>query len=163
MVMSTDASAPLHPSVKSLWLAQSAIWWTACALVLLAVLIVLRLAGVGAPLWLIVAGPLAVAALTLVQIPIGRAQYRHWRYSLDDDSLSLAHGVVWRATSDVPYHRIQQVDTSRGPIERKLGLTTVQVRSASATTDATIPGLTPEVADRLRELLLERAARDDGT
>jgi uncharacterized protein len=162
-VIATDSPTSLHPNVKTLWLVQSVIWWVGCGGALAVLLVVLRIAGVDVPTWLMVGGPLSLAAFALAQIPVGRVQYRRWSYSLDDDALSIAHGVLWRATSDVPYHRIQQVDTSRGPWERRLGLTTVQVRSAAATTDATIPGLTPEIADRLRERLLERAARDDGT
>jgi hypothetical protein len=48
---------------------------------------------------------------------------------------------------------MQLVDVRRGPLERYLGLATVQLHTAAATTDATIPGLPPEEAARLRDQL----------
>jgi membrane protein YdbS with pleckstrin-like domain len=75
----------------------------------------------------------------------------------------LVHGVVWRRSSAMPYHRLQQVDTSQGPLERIADLTTIQLRSAAATTDAAIPGIDPGRVADLRRELLARAGRDDGT
>ncbi len=53
----------------------------------------------------------------------------------------------------VPYGRMQLVDVTRGPIDRQFGLAAVQLHTAAATTDASIPGLTPEVAADLRDRL----------
>jgi membrane protein YdbS with pleckstrin-like domain len=69
--------------------------------------------------------------------------------------------VVVRRTSIVPYRRVQQIDLSRGPLDRLLGLTTAGITTAAATTDGGVPGLVPEVADRFRQVVLERAGRDD--
>jgi hypothetical protein len=62
----------------------------------------------------------------------------------------------------MPYHRLQQVDEGQGPLERWLGMATVKLRSAAATTDATIPGIAAADVDELRRLLMQRAGRDDG-
>jgi membrane protein YdbS with pleckstrin-like domain len=75
--------------------------------------------------------------------------------------LELQHGVVVRATSLVPYHRIQQIDLHRGPLERFLSLSTLVLRTASATTDARLPGIAAEHAELLRHELLARAGVDD--
>lgn len=105
---------------------------------------------------------LAIAALPLRALYV-LAAYRRWRFRLTTTGVELVHGVLWRRSSAMPFHRLQQVDTAQGPIERALGLTTIQLRSAAATTDATIPGIAPERVGDLRRDLLARAGRDDGT
>jgi membrane protein YdbS with pleckstrin-like domain len=46
---------------------------------------------------------------------------------------------------------------------RALGLVSVEVRTASARGSTTIPGLSPEVADRVVEELARRAGIEEGT
>ncbi len=68
--------------------------------------------------------------------------------------------MVHRATS-IPYERIQQIDVERGPLERMFGLSQLVVRTAAATTDANLYGLSPGDADDLRQQLLDLAGIDD--
>ena len=70
-----------------------------------------------------------------------------------EDDLLVVSGILFRRLVLVPYGRMQLVDVRRGPLERYLGLATVQLHTAAATTDATIPGLPPDVAGRLRDQL----------
>ena len=51
---------------------------------------------------------------------------------------------------------MQFVDVSSGPVSRFFGLATVELHTASASSDATIPGLPAQDADHLRELLAQR-------
>lgn len=74
-------------------------------------------------------------------------------YSERADDLLVVSGILFRRLVLVPYGRMQLVDVRRGPLERYLGLATVQLHTAAATTDATIPGLSPEEAGRLRDQL----------
>lgn len=87
-------------------------------------------------------------------------RYRNWRYALADDVLVLRHGVWVHRTSLTPYFRVQNVDVTEGPLERWLGLKRLTIRTASASTDASIPGLDAAEADALRLRILERAGRD---
>jgi membrane protein YdbS with pleckstrin-like domain len=91
----------------------------------------------------------------------GRARWRRWRWSDLPEALELHRGVIVHRASYVPYHRIQQIDVERGPLERSLGLAQLVVRTASATTDAAVPGLAEDEAVRLRTRLLARAGVDD--
>jgi hypothetical protein len=50
---------------------------------------------------------------------------------------------------------MQLVEVESGPLERAFGLASVTLHTASASTDATIPGLTPDEAARLRDRLTE--------
>lgn len=89
-------------------------------------------------------------------------RYRAWRYRFGSESLELRRGVWWRVATSVPYHRIQQVDVIQGPIQRHYGMVELLLRTASAGTDCTLPGVPEGDADELRAWLSERAERDDG-
>ena len=106
-----------------------------------------------------------VASAVLVAMATGwwwpGVRYRHWRYRLGEDALELSSGPVIRTESLIPYFRVQHVDTSAGPIERRLGLANLKVHTASAATDATLPGLATVDAEAIRRRMLERAGGDD--
>ena len=70
-----------------------------------------------------------------------------------DDDLLVTSGVMFKRLVIVPYGRMQLVDLVAGPIDRAMGLATVKLHTAAATTDAGIPGLTPIEAARLRDRL----------
>jgi membrane protein YdbS with pleckstrin-like domain len=116
--------------------------------------------GVGLLLNLL-AGP-AWAALALLPLAfmawgwvmLGR-NWRSWRYAERADDLLISRGVLWREETVVPYGRMQLVEVTSGPVERHFGLASVQLHTAAAATDATIPGLVPAEAERLRDLLTE--------
>lgn len=124
--------------------------------------------GVAGGVALVVVGgpwPVAVVLTPLLLLGATGAAMLHWGFwwwGTGDEALELGHGVVIRHASYVPFHRIQQIDVERGPLERALGLARLTVHTASATTDASIPGLALEEARALRRHLLERAGRDDG-
>ncbi|MDH6214575.1 PH domain-containing protein [Streptomyces pseudovenezuelae] len=120
---------------------------------LIAVAIGLLLGLLAGPVW---AGfallPLALMAWGWVLL--GR-NWRSWRYAERADDLLLSRGVLWREETVVPYGRMQLVEVTSGPVERHFGLASVQLHTAAAATDATIPGLDPAEAERLRDRLTE--------
>ncbi|MET7477094.1 PH domain-containing protein [Streptomyces sp. NPDC005648] len=81
--------------------------------------------------------------------------WRSWRYAERADDLLISRGVLWREETVVPYGRMQLVEVTSGPVERYFGLASVQLHTAAAATDATIPGLDPAEAERLRDRLTE--------
>ena len=117
-------------------------------------------------LWL-AAGRVAAAALLALAaallgwgwVVIGRT-VRAWGYAERADDLLVTRGVLRRSLVVVPYGRMQFVDVSAGPLDRRFGLSTVQLHTAAAATDASIPGLVPAEAARLRDRL---AARGEAT
>jgi len=86
---------------------------------------------------------------------IGR-RVRAYGYAERDDDLLVVSGILIKRLVIVPYGRMQMVDLTAGPIDRWLGIATVQLHTAAATTDATIPGLPPEEAAVLRDRLAAR-------
>ena len=83
-------------------------------------------------------------------------QVRAIRYAERVDDLLVRRGIMFRRLVVVPYGRMQYVDVQAGPLARKLGVARVQLHTASPATDASIPGLGPVEADRLRDQLASR-------
>jgi membrane protein YdbS with pleckstrin-like domain len=120
---------------------------------LLALALGLLLGLLAGPVWAAFALlPLALTAWGWVLL--GR-NWRSWRYAERADDLLISRGVLWREETVVPYGRMQLVEVTSGPVERHFGLASVQLHTAAAATDATIPGLDPAEAERLRDRLTE--------
>ena len=129
----------------------------------LALVMLLAVAGVvalflipGVPrAWALAAAVVALVVLVWLWWLIGR-RVRYFGYSESGDDLLVTSGIMFRRLVIVPYGRMQLVDVKAGPIDRWLGVTTVQLHTAAATTDAKIPGLVPDVAAALRDRLAQR-------
>lgn len=98
-----------------------------------------------------------VAVLALLLIgwlwwAIARA-CRSWGYAERADDLLVRHGLLIRRLSVVPYGRMQFIDVTAGPVERRLQMATVHLHTAAAASDARIPGLPAAEAARLRDQL----------
>lgn len=146
---------PLDPRIRIVWAVQASILWIVLGLVGLFVG-----GAVGNPT-LAVASIVVGVVLAGIGILWAHLRWTCFRWSAWDDAIDLRHGVISRRESLVPYHRIQQIDVHRGPIERMVGLSTLVLRTAAATTDAELPGIAAEHAEQLRHTLLARAGLDD--
>jgi membrane protein YdbS with pleckstrin-like domain len=152
------APRSLSPRIQRVWQLST----LASALIVLVVLV--GLCVLTDDVARLVSGALAVATVAaaalgvLVLVP---RRYRGWRYVLGPAALELAHGVLTHRSSTVPYIRVQHIDLTAGPLDRRLGLTTLVIRTASATTDARLPGIEDREAERLRAAILHRAGLDD--
>jgi membrane protein YdbS with pleckstrin-like domain len=126
----------------------------AAPLAVLGALVVRRTGGsVGALAW--------IAAILLgfgIAWVVADLSFRSWGFLERQDDLMISSGVFTKRLVIVPYGRMQFVDVSSGLLEQTLGLATVRLHTAAATTDARIPGLPAVVADQLRDRL---AARGD--
>jgi uncharacterized protein len=155
----TPVSVPFEPAGVA-WTPVShrltAARLTTLAVVLGPVLLVLAILAVAVPapwLWL----PFGIlAALTLWIALLVPRQVRALAYAERADDLLVRRGVMFRALVVVPYGRMQYVDVSAGPVARWFGIASVQLHTASPQTTATIEGLRPDEAARLRDRLASR-------
>ena len=114
------------------------------------------LVGVLTGLWWISAILWGIAAvIVLLRLSLIERTWRSWGYVEREDDLYITHGVLFRSLVAVPYGRMQLVEVASGPLERSFGLATVSLKTASPETNATIPGLPPDEAARLRDRLTE--------
>lgn len=105
--------------------------------------------------WVWVGLPLLALEAGVSWVMIGR-QVAAWGYAERADDLLVRHGVMFREMVVVPYGRMQFVDVQAGPLERAFGVAQVQLHTASAGSDARIPGLAAAEAARLRDRLASR-------
>lgn len=98
----------------------------------------------------------ALAVIGVVAATVIGRQVHAIGYAERSDDLLIRKGVLFRSLVVVPYGRMQFVDVSAGPISRSLGIASVQLHTASPSTDASIDGLKPDEAARLRDRLASR-------
>ena len=78
-------------------------------------------------------------------------------YVLRDKDILFKKGVIWQSVTAVPFNRIQHVETSSTPLDRKFGLATLQLFTAGGSGgDLKIDGLGSHVAERLRVYILKK-------
>lgn len=139
----------VSPRLATARLVVLAVW----AVVLLAPTAALA-AALDSPVWWAIPG--GIALLLGVVAVLVRRQVRALRYAERADDLLIRRGIMLRSLVVVPYGRMQYVDVSSGPLARRFGIATVQLHTAAPGTDATIPGLPPAEAARLRDRLASR-------
>ncbi len=106
----------------------------------------------------VVPGAFAVALVAWAFIR-PEIEFRQWRFEIRDDEVDLLHGVITRTRQVVPMSRIQHVDTSRGPLQRRYGLATVQFFTAAGAME--IPQLSVERAEQVRDQIAALAKVHD--
>jgi membrane protein YdbS with pleckstrin-like domain len=79
-------------------------------------------------------------------------------YVVRDKDILFRHGVVWRSVTAIPFNRIQHVETSSTPFDRKFKLATLQLFTAGGSSgDLKIDGLADQTAEQLRIFVLKKA------
>lgn len=91
-----------------------------------------------------------------------RSWYQRYSYSLQQSEILIARGVFWRQLIGVPYNRIQHLDVTNGPLERKLKLSKLIIHTAG-TRDASVilHGLSIDYANQLRAELSKTVSDND--
>jgi len=78
-------------------------------------------------------------------------EYQQWRYAITKEKVEIRHGIFFITTTVIPIIRVQHITISRGPIYRKLGLSSVKIFLASGSFD--IEGLLENTATVISESL----------
>ncbi|MCX8162990.1 MAG: PH domain-containing protein [Candidatus Micrarchaeota archaeon] len=71
-------------------------------------------------------------------------EYVSFTYELAEHELIIRYGILTRHTIVIPYHRIQNINSSRSLIERLIGLATLVIETAGtnvAASEAQLPGI----------------------
>ncbi|GGC69228.1 membrane protein [Hoyosella rhizosphaerae] len=150
-----------RPSTKAplMWASGIAIFW---AFLIMAQGVWANLSADATSTWHLVAAgaTLILAPLHIIGVPLWR--YRVHRWEVTSDAVYTRQGWFTQERRIAPISRIQTVDTTRGPVDRFLGLATVTVTTASSAGAVTIPALDVEVADRTVRELTDVASRTRG-
>jgi membrane protein YdbS with pleckstrin-like domain len=114
-----------------------------------------------APVLVSIAWPVVTTLLAWHSWAWPPVDFRHHSYRVDDLGIEIRRGVIWRTVINVPRSRVQHIDVSQGPIERRFGLGGVSIYTAG-TEYAMVPlrGITHESALWVRDRLLPKEAQD---
>lgn len=163
--MTTDQELRLRPPRNAADPRAVACWRMTVLLTLAVPVVVLAVLGLliePARAWLW--GP--AAALVVIGLPAAIALppvwYRRARWEITPTAVYTRFGLLWQEWRVAPMSRIQTVDTQRGPLQQRYGLSTVTVTTASAKGPLTIRGLDHEVAAELAERLTEATEATPG-
>jgi uncharacterized protein len=163
-VILREPAHALDPRVRAYWLVEGLLGAGVAVLLVAVGTVIAALAGADTAALLIgLVGGLVVLALAALAVFVPRLDYRHYRYEVTDLGLYVAKGWLWRRHQVVPHARVQTVETTVGPLMRAFGLVSAEITTASASGGVTIPGLAPEIADRLVQELALRAGLEEGT
>lgn len=86
------------------------------------------------------------------------------RYALREADLLYQEGIFWHTTTAVAFNRVQHIDLTHGPLERKYNIATIKCFTAGGSSvDLKVPGLPKEDAEVLRAFILSKTAQADAT
>lgn len=153
----------LNPRIKSVWRLNDAINITIIFALIFGFIFLLNTlepaewASIG--MFTIIVMYVLTLIIWLIILPPIR--FQRWRYELTENYIDIAHGIVWRKRTIIPFVRVQNTDTRQGPILRAFRLAEVTVATAAG--EHKIPGLETDVADGLRDRAAElaRLAQED--
>ncbi|MDQ8186680.1 PH domain-containing protein [Pelagicoccus sp. SDUM812002] len=81
--------------------------------------------------------------------------------ALREEDIVFKRGLFWHQHTLLPLNRIQHIEIHRGPIERKLGLSSLRLYTAGGSgVDLQISGLESERADRIKQFILDKAKNE---
>lgn len=102
-------------------------------------------------LWLIVV-VYGISSLTWPFLSVPRQGY-----AVRDKDIIYKSGVFWRTVTAIPFNRIQHVEKSSTPLDRRFNIATLQLFTAGGSGgDLRIHGLSAETAESLRTFILNK-------
>jgi uncharacterized membrane protein YdbT with pleckstrin-like domain len=117
--------------------------------------------------WLVILSIFMLIWIILAYV-LAKLKYHFYRYQLADIDFRKEYGVIWKKYVSIPYDRIQNIDIYRGILDRLFGLSRLYVQTAGmsvapgrygskiAAAEGQLPGLSREVAEQLRDELIQR-------
>lgn len=153
----------LDPRIKNVWRINDFIWLTIVFLCCFLPFFIVWMVDRSNWSLYVVMGVAAcyIATLLLFLVVLPPIRHRRWRYEVSEDYLDIARGIFWRKRFIIPFIRVQNTDTRQGPILRAFKLSSVTVSTAAG--EHSIPGLSREIAEDLRDKTAElaRIAQED--
>jgi membrane protein YdbS with pleckstrin-like domain len=106
--------------------------------------------------------PLAVLIVGLLVVAIAPQRiYRRLRYGVSERRLQVVHGWLFHTDTVVPLVRVQHLDVVRGPLDKMFGTASLVLHTAGThNSTITVPGLAPEQAEAMRDIIREHVRTD---
>lgn len=83
-------------------------------------------------------------------------KYRTLRYEIDEEGISVSWGILFRREIHLTYRRIQDIHVRRNIVERWLDIGTVQIQTASGSSEAEMSLVGIREHEAMRDFLYRR-------
>ena len=106
--------------------------------------------------------PAAAVLVGAAVVAIAPARvYRRLRYGLTERLLQVVRGWLFHTDTIVPLVRVQHLDVVRGPLDKIFGTATLVLHTAGTHNSiVTVPGLAPDRAAAMRDIIREHVRTD---
>ncbi len=148
---------PVEPGYRNVLRVRLAIAWLFLVVVGL-ILDRALLAATGFGVWL----PLVFLAIGILVATVAPQRiYRRLRYRLTGQLLQVMRGWLFHVDTVVPLVRVQHLDVVRGPLDKMFGTASLVVHTAGThNSTVTVPGLAPQRAAAIRDIIREHVRTD---
>jgi membrane protein YdbS with pleckstrin-like domain len=114
------------------------------------------------PIFLLWIGGGILIVFTLTVLILTPAVFKVKSYALRQRDIMYRSGLLFRSTTVVPFNRVQHVELKTSPIDRMFKLSRLKIYTAGGSqSDLTIPGISPEKASRIKEMIIAKTAADE--
>lgn len=110
------------------------------------------------PYWLFI----VLGAFITLNLFLSFYSARLMGYLLREKDILYKQGVFWKRRTGVSFKRIQHIDITHGPLERKFELATIKFFTAGGSlADLKISGLPKKDAEKIRSIILEKISLEN--
>jgi len=106
--------------------------------------------------WLFISVESILAMACIINLLILRKAYYHKGYALREHDISYSSGILFPKITTIPFLKIQQVSVKQDPISKLYHLYSVEIVNGSQGMNLTIPGLTYEIANKIKDTLTDK-------
>ncbi|MCM1349367.1 MAG: PH domain-containing protein [Firmicutes bacterium] len=107
--------------------------------------------------WLFYIAEAALILTAIINLSLLPKAYHFKGYALREHDISYRTGIIFPKITTVPFSRVQQISTTQSPVSRLFKLYSVDVvNGAQTVSDLSIPGLTRDTAEKLKNLVTEK-------
>lgn len=83
-------------------------------------------------------------------------------YAVRPYDIHYKKGVLWKSHTSIPYNRVQHCEVNQGPLDRMFNISKLKIFTAGgSSSDLTIPGLSPENAEKIKTFVLNKMSHDE--
>lgn len=112
------------------------------------------------PIWCIPAEILIIVS-ALINLSIVARAWKFKGYAMRENDITYRSGIIFPKLTTIPFERIQQVSVKQNPVSKFYGLFTVEIiNGAQGLSSLTIPGLTEERANQIKNMVIDRLKHD---
>ncbi len=102
---------------------------------------------------------LIIIAISLISTVLSIAAYYKFRYHIMDDEIIINKGIIKKVNLNVPFDRIQAINTNQNLIHRIFNVASIEIDTAgSKNSEIKIDAISIDKAKRLKEFILNQKA-----